>query len=176
MPTTALQTETISQTTSPESHSLFVEFINPHYECQRRELEREPTPGITERYWGYRSFQADMYIRNTSTVPVESPWQPKRWIVTNGRDEMVNDIMWQWGHVDTGLYNQPMIAPGGTAGWTFVMFPLYQGEWVKAVEFEWNGEIYRQEFDLGPYGNAYNYIDCGPAKDWSPQPTPTPRP
>ena len=49
-------------------------------------------------------------------------------------------------------------------------------EWVKAVEYDHNGQTYRQEFDLGPYGNAYNYVGCGVERNHEFYPTPTPHP
>jgi uncharacterized protein YraI len=133
--------------------TLQVEFKNPHYECQQKEWNGQ---------WGYRSFQADLYIKNNGTVPVEPPWKPSRWIITDGKSERESKTMWQWVSRRTGFYKQPTIHPGESAGWTFLAFPIDRNEWVKAAEFEWNGQIYRQEFDLGPFNNNYNYQDCGP--------------
>lgn len=134
---------------------LEVAYLNLHYECQRTEWQD------LVRVWGYRSFQADLYIKNNSSGPVQPPWSPARWIITDGANERVSELIWEWGHVQTGLYDQPSIAPGQSAGWTFMAFPIERDEWVKAVEFEWQGQRYRTEFDLGPYGNAHNYLDCG---------------
>jgi len=167
---------TPSPTPTEVHKELQVTFINMHYECQRRIWEFEAKKGIVERVWGYRSFQVDMYITNNSDKPVEPPWRPRRWIITDGRQEYISDLMWQWVHKRTGAYKQPPIYPGQTAGWTFMAFPLDAGQWVKAAEFEWNGQVYRQEFDLGPVGNSYNYIDCGDVLDHPYYPTPTPRP
>jgi len=155
---------------------LEVTFINPHYNCMQTELEYEEPKGITHPLWGYRLFQVDMYIRNNSQEPVNPPWQPKRWIITDGKQESVNDQMWQWLNRSGGFYGQPVIQPGQVAGWTSVAFPLERAQWVKAVEFVWKGQVYRQEFDLGPYGNAYNYVDCGGEHAHKFYPTPTPRP
>jgi hypothetical protein len=135
--------------------SLEVEYVNLHYECQMTEwVDRV-------RVWGYRSFQADMFVANHSQVSVQPPWKPLRWIITDGANERVSDLIWEWGHVQTGLYSQPIIAPGQSAGWTFMAFPIERDEWVKAAEFGWQGQVYRTEFDLGKFGNTYNYTDCG---------------
>jgi len=132
-----------------------VVYINLHYECQMTEWVD------LVRVWGYRSFQADMFIKNNSSEPVQSPWKPQRWIITDGANERATDLIWEWGHIQAGLYGQPAIAPGQSAGWTFMAFPVERNEWVKAAEFEWQGQVYRTEFDLGPLGNAHNYRDCG---------------
>jgi hypothetical protein len=155
---------------------LAVDFINPHYNCERIELEYEAPKGITHRLWGYRSFQVDMFIKNNSQEPITPPWQPRRWIITDGQQDFVNDQMWQWLSRGGNFYSQPVIQPGQAAGWTFVAFPLARDQWVKAVEFVWKGQVYRQEFDLGPYGNADNYVDCGIEQYHPFYPTPTPRP
>jgi hypothetical protein len=83
-------------------------------------------------------------------------------------------IMWQWVSRRTGFYEQPTIEKGASAGWTFMAFPIDRNQWVKAVEFEWKGHLYRQEFDLGPFRNAYNYQDCGEPRwhEWRATPTP----
>lgn len=135
--------------------SLEVVYINLHYECQMTEwVDRV-------RVWGYSSFQADMFIKNNSSEPVQPPWSPQRWIITDGANERASDLVWEWGHVQPQPNNQPIIAPGQSAGWTFMAFPIERNEWVKAVEFAWQGQVYRTEFDLGPLRNAHNYKDCG---------------
>lgn len=155
--------------------SLVVEYINPHYECVQGEYSFEATPGLVEYIWAYRSFQVDMYITNLGTEPVAPPWSPTRWIITDGVNEMVNDHMWQWISRYSGRYEQPTIYPGQNAGWTWMAMPVGRNEWVKAVEFEYGGQLYRTEFDLGPYGNAHNYRDCGYERSHRELPTPTPR-
>jgi hypothetical protein len=170
----------LAQTSKPDqkttARDLEVTFINMHYECQQQVLEFEPVKGLTEHVWGYRSFQVDMYIKNNGNTPVEPPWNPKRWIITDGNQEYVSDLMWQWIDRRSGAYKQPIIGPGQMAGWTFIASPIDRNQWVKAVEFEWNNQLYRQEFELGPWGNAYNYKDCGEPILHPFLPTPTPRP
>lgn len=154
---------------APASRTLEVSFLNPHYECQQREWGSDPPT------WGYRSFQVDMYIKNNGTEPVEPPWQPTRWIITDGQNDYVNDVQWQWVSRSTGFYDQPTIYPGQSAGWTFLAFPIDRNQWLKAVEYEYKGQLYRQEFDLGPYKNNDNYQDCGDPAPHTVRPTPTPR-
>jgi uncharacterized protein YraI len=156
---------------------LVVEFINPHYNCEFGEYTYEIVDGAEQKIWAYRSFQIDMFVTNNGSEPIAPPWQPTRWIITDGQHEMINDLTWQWVKRNTGAYDQPTIYPGQTAGWTWVAMPVGEYEWVKAVEYYHNGQIYRQEFDLGPYHNAYNYIKCNdyvPAHKEYPTPTPVP--
>ncbi len=154
--------------TGPEA--LEVTFINPHYDCVQGEWGDNPP------VWGYRGFQVDMYIKNNGATPVNPPWKPKRWIITDGTNDFVNDLAWQWVSRSRGYYPQPVIQPGQVTGWTFLAFPMDRNQWVKAVEFVWEGQTYRGTFDLGPYGNAYNYQDCGDPRPHKFVPTPTPRP
>ena len=156
--------------------TLEVSFLNPHYECQQQEWSYTGDDGEHHPIWGYRSFQVDMYIKNNGSKPVTPPWRPTRWIITDGTADYVNGIIWQWVDPRTGFYEQPVIHPGESAGWTFLAFPIDRNQWLKAVEFTWNGQTYRQTFDLGPFGNAYNYKDCGDPRPHTFRPTPTPRP
>jgi hypothetical protein len=152
------------------ARDLEVSFLNLHYDCAQGEWSSRS--GLL---WGYRSFQVDMYIKNLGDTPVEPPWKPARWIITDGESDYISDLMWQWINPRTGFYEQPTIQPGESAGWTFLAFPIDRNQWVKAAEFEWNGQIYRQEFDLGQFGNAHNYGDCGEPRPHTWRPTPTPQ-
>jgi hypothetical protein len=152
------------------SRDLELSFMNLHYECVQGEWGTAP-----KLVWGYRGFQVDLYIKNLGDTPVEAPWKPTRWVITDGENEYVSDVMWEWVSRATGFYDQPTIQPGESAGWTFLAFPIDRNQWVKAVEFEWNGQFYRQEFDLGPFGNAHNYKDCGEPRLHKWRATPTPR-
>lgn len=136
--------------------ALEVTFINPHYECEMGVVEDEHV-----RVWAHRSFQIDMFIRNNSQAPLTPPWQPSRWILTDGAQERQSELVWQWVKGRGQFYPQPVIGPGQVAGWTFLALPVERNEWVRAVEFAWQGQTYRQEFSLGPLGNADNYRDCG---------------
>ncbi len=155
---------------------LEVTFLNPHYDCQQTEWQYTGDDNEHHPLWGYRSFQVDMYIKNNSQTSIEPPWRPKRWIITDGQKDVMNGLRWQWVSRSSGFYPQPAIQPGQSAGWTFLAFPIDRNQWVKAVEFEWNGQVYRQDFDLGPYGNNHNYRDCGDPAPHTDRPTPTPRP
>ena len=152
MPATPSRTPT--PTPAPE---LVVEFRNLHYECQYGRILHAYS--LDQDVSGYRSFQADLFIENLSQSPVTPPWRPARWIVTNGVDEHEITQYWVWVSRN-GYHEQPVIEPGGVAGWTFLAYPLQEGEWVKAAEFEWNGVTYRREFDLGEFGDAHNYVAC----------------
>jgi hypothetical protein len=169
-----------TQTPAPEQlasrKDLEVTFINMHYECQQGEWQYTDDNSVQHPLWGYRSFQADMYIRNNGTQPVEPPWGPRRWIITDGNQEVISTLWWQWVDRRSGQYPQPVIQPGQSAGWTFMAFPIDRNQWVKAVEFVWHEQVYRSEIDLGPFGNAYNYKDCGDPRSHTERPTPTPRP
>ena len=129
---------------------LEVNFINPHYNCEFRYYTYEIVDGAEHKIWAYRSFQIDMFITNSSTEPIEAPWRPTRWIITDGLHETVNDMMWEWAKGGTDPYEQPTIYPGQKIGWTWGAVPVGENEWVKAVEFYYRGHIYREEFDLGP--------------------------
>ena len=79
-----------------------------------------------------------MYIKNNGTQPVEPPWQPTLWVITDGATDSVSDLMWQFTTSGTpaglssllwqslsvydGFDPQPVIQPGGVAGWTFIVF------------------------------------------------------
>ena len=125
-----------------------------HYECQKISWGS---------VWGYRSFQTLMVLTNNSDKNVEAPWKPNRWIVANYRnpqEERVSPIAWEWVS-RKGFYPEPLIAPGGTARWTYLAFPLDRWEYVKAVEFDRWDHTYRFELPRPAYGGEYNMWDCG---------------
>ena len=163
-------------TATPKPRGLDVQFINPHYECIDGTLEYTGSDGAEHTVWGYRYFQVDMYVQNNSATPVEAPWRPTRWVTTDGVNDSVNTLSWQWSQPNGAPYAQPAVQPGQTVGWTFVSFPMQQNQWLKAVEFEWQGRVYRQEFDLGPRGSAYNYVACTGVGKRNPDPALISRP
>jgi hypothetical protein len=177
VPTSPVMPSALASTPTPMrgKKDLEVAFINPHYDCVQGEWQYWGAARELVPIWGYRSFQVDMYITNHGDKPVTPPWEPYRWIITDGNQDVESGLVWQWGGW-SGLYQQPEIQPGQSNGWTFLAFPIGRNQWVKAVEFVWNGQTYRQDFDLGPYGNAYNYKDCGDPRPHTERPTPTPRP
>ncbi len=154
------------------ARDLDVTFINPHYNCQQEPWTYTGNDGQPYDIWGYRSFQVDMYIKNNGTQPIVPPWQPTLWLIanSNGSPDSISDLMWP------GTYAQPVIPPGQVAGWTFSAFPVDENQWVRAVEYVWNGQTYRQDFDLGPLLNDDNYQYCGVAMNHNVRPTPTPGP
>lgn len=139
--------------------ALAVSYRDFHYECQKTlwQPKDEPKP-----VFGYRSFQALMEIRNNSTLMVDSPWKPTRWIVAHWRrpdETRILDRVWEW--VARGKdWQEPPIAPGGVGRWTYIAFPLERWEYVKAAEFDWNGQTYRFEFPRPEFAGVYNFVDC----------------
>ena len=162
----------VAPSKSNDSGALIVQFINPHYDCVQGEQASREGP-----IWGYRRFQADMFITNNSNDPIEPPWEPTRWTMTDGQTDFISDWNWQWLQPGSyTFYEQPTIQPGSVNGWTFVAFPVDRNQWVKAVDFVYGGHTYHQEFDLGPLRNADNYKDCGEPRSHQFRPTATPDP
>ncbi|HEX9115400.1 MAG TPA: SH3 domain-containing protein [Anaerolineae bacterium] len=139
---------------------LEVSFINPHYECENRTYELHPDTSHPLVVHSRRSFQFDLYVKNVGSQAVAPPWRPSRWTITDGGQEFATTITLEWPDHNGNPYPQPVIFPGQMAGWTFRTVQLLEGQWVKSVDFTWNGETYHQNFDLGPYGHSYNYRDC----------------
>lgn len=130
---------------------LNVSFINPHYNCTRGD-------GVDDFY---RYFQIDLFIENTSGQTITAPWKPSRWIITDGVNERIDETMLQWCNRFSGCYEQPDIEPGGSAGWTWVNERAELYEWVKAVEFDYGGRTYRQDFPDNALNRAeWNYGAC----------------
>ena len=181
-PVTTLPTPPFAQAGTPTpvtgTDNLEVTFINPHYNCQQVPWTLTGDDGQPYDIWGYRSFQVDMFIKNNGTQPVVPPWQPTLWLIanSNGAPDSISDLMWQWQYSNSGSYQQPIIQPGQVAGWTFSAFPVDENQWVRAVEYVRNGQTYRQDFDLGPLLNNYNYQYCGTEMNHTVRPTPTPGP
>lgn len=130
---------------------LQVDFINPHYNCDRGD-------GLNDFY---RFFQADFFITNTSSETIEARWEPTRWIITGGGETRTDERMYEWYSRIAGHYEQPDIPPGGSEGWTFVAPRVELHEWVQAVEWEYKGQTYRQEFVNNAMNRAeWNYKGC----------------
>lgn len=143
--------------TSRPAAELSVTYRDFHYECQGNETW---TTSSGESIQGYRSFQTLMVITNNSLdKTLEPPWKPDRWIVTDGTTEWEETRRWQWVSANREFYTMPAVAPGATASWTYLCFPLPQGAWVKAAEFTAWGRTYRFDFPKPNYGD-YNYYDC----------------
>ncbi len=130
---------------------LQVDFINPHYNCDRGD-------GLNDFY---RYFQADFFITNTSSETIEAPWEPTRWIIVGGGGTRIDDRMWEWCNRRSGCYDQPDLPPGASQGWTFVAPRVELHEWVQAVEWEYKGQTYRQDFENTAMNRAeWNYKGC----------------
>jgi hypothetical protein len=182
---------------------LTVDVTRMQYQCQMQGYDYTVAPGITDSLKGYRSFEFDANITNRSDKPVEIVLKPARWVITDGARDSISDLAWEYvpasstkyGYKEVDnvwkLYALPKdqitqwqeqgktvtLQPGQSVARTFIAFPLNKGEWVKGVDFVFNGQTYHKDFDIGPYGTAYNYgEDCGV---WAPgdvAPTPAPGP
>lgn len=183
---------------------LTVDVTRMLYQCQMRGYDYTVAPGITDSLKGYRSFEIDATITNRGAGPVEIVLKPARWVITDGTKDVISDLAWEYTPAPTTSYayrqvedvwklyavprqqitqwqqqgNTITLQPGQSTARTFIAFPLDKGEWVKGVDFVFNGQTYHKDFDLGLYGTAYNYgEDCG---EWAPGPniasTPTPGP
>jgi len=147
------------------------EFTNLHYNCEVKCWTLWGGP----KMYGYRAFQADLVVTNlTSDRTIvgwyrkqdQLYWVPSKWIMTDGANVREDTNVWVWVHRHHGAYEQPTVGPGETQAGTFMAFPIGRYEWVKAAEFELWGQVYRQEFDLGPLRNNYDYRDCGEEWVW----------
>jgi hypothetical protein len=182
---------------------LTVDFTRILYQCQMRGSDYTVSPGVTDSLKGYRSFEFDAAITNRGGAPVEIVLKPARWVITDGAADSISDLAWEYKPASATTYgykevdnvwklyalpkdqitqwqeqgNTVTLQPGQSAARTFIAFPLAKGEWVKGVDFVFNGQTYHKDFDTGPYGAAYNYgEDCGV---WAPgdvAPTPAPGP
>lgn len=144
------QQTTVQPVAQSSGQRLNVSFINPHYNCNRDKQNAF-----------YRYFQVDFFINNTSSEPIIAKWEPTRWVITDGNQTRTDTEMGEWYHRQTGFYEQPDIPPGGSEGWTFVALRVELSEWVQAVEWEYQGQLYRQEFENNAINRAeWNYRAC----------------
>lgn len=139
-----------AQAAAPAGQRLNVSFINPHYNCDREAFDDF-----------YRYFQADFFIENNSAETIAAKWEPTRWLISDGNQVRTDSEMGEWYSRRTGFYQQPDIPPGGSEGWTFVALRVELHEWVQAVEWEYKGQLYRQEFENNAINRAeWNYKGC----------------
>jgi hypothetical protein len=182
-----------------------IDFTRIDYQCPRSAFAYEVSPGISEKFDGYRLLQIDTVVTNHGSTPVEGVVKPARWIITDGTTDSVSDLVWEWGPATTttvmrtvseGGVEQKVpfnvetrgivkwsdqgkptsLAPGQSVASTFIAYPLDPEQWVKGVDFELGGQTYHKSFDLGSSGTDYNYgQDCG---YWAPSAdrSPTPTP
>jgi hypothetical protein len=189
---------------SASAPELAVDITRMQYQCQMRGYDYTVAPGVTDSLKGYRSFEIDASITNLSSKPVEIVLKPTRWTITDGTKNVISDLAWEYVPASSTTYAYKQegdvlkryavpqdqitqwqeqgktvtLQPGQSVAQTFIAFPLGKGEWVKGVDFVFNGQTYHKDFDIGPYGAAYNYgQDCGvwaPGPDIAPTPTPGP--
>jgi hypothetical protein len=103
-----------------------------------------------------------MIVTNLGDKPIQPPWLPSRWILTDGVSELVETYAWQWIlRANPTPFPQPPIQPGETQGWTWMVYPLQKGWWVAAIEWDYDGETYRQDLPKPNMAlKEYNYVDC----------------
>ncbi|MFO7633647.1 MAG: SH3 domain-containing protein, partial [Caldilinea sp.] len=143
---------------------LEVSFTNPHYKCMQSAYSFENIAGEVLRPWVYRSFQVGMSIRNLNTAPVLPIYKPSRWIVTDGVYEFVETVSWQATGSGPAEDRQRILYYDDAASMTWYMVSLERDQWVRAIEFEWNGQLYRTEFDPAQAQEVQNYKDCGESR------------
>lgn len=149
VPTPTLQPATAQS--ESQGTRLKIDFINPHYNCNRGNGSND----------FYRYFQIDFFITNTSSETIEAKWKPTRWIIVGGDQTRSDEQMSEWINRRTGFYDQPDILPGGSDGWTYVASRIEMWEWVQAVEWEYKGQTYRQEFENNAINRSeWNYKSC----------------
>lgn len=170
---TPLPTSTVRPTTQPPRPTRIpvtptppaefsFQWKNPFYECRKRLVSRDGT-----EFFGARQFQITVAIKNNSVdKTLSAPWEPSRWIITNGQATRVDTAVWQWTGVDADgkpvFYQQPALAPGVVAEWTFIAFPVQADEWVDHLEWDLFGRTYESSppFDPGEFRNNYHYMPC----------------
>jgi hypothetical protein len=140
----------VPATQIPTTQRLTVEFLNPHYNCNRQ----------GEAHF-YRYFQIDFFVTNTTGQTIPAPWEPSRWLIVGGDSPRSDTAMNQWCDPVEGCYPQPDIAPGERAGWTFIAPFVELWEWVEAVEWRYDGQLYRQTFENTLANQTeWNYLRC----------------
>jgi hypothetical protein len=149
------------------ARDLEVIFSHPRYQCLQSAFGFENIAGELWRPWVYRSFQINMSIHNLNTTPLRPIYKPTRWIITDGVNEYVETISWQEAESGAAADRQQTLHYDDGATETWYLASLKREDWVKAVEFEWNGQVYRTEFDLTQARSEANYKDCGEVQNIS---------
>lgn len=144
-----------------DARDLDVQFVNAAYQCVQSAMSFDTFGGTPDKPWVYRSFQVDMQVQNLNTQPILPGYAPTRWIITDGVNDTVTTLSWQRSGRGPAADHQRILYYEDMDSDTWYMVMLTRDQWVKAVEFDWNGQVYRTDFDLGPAQNGYNYKDCG---------------
>lgn len=143
------------------ARELDVQFFDAAYQCVQSSMSFDTVDGVPDKPWVYRSFQIDMQIQNLNTQPILPGYAPTRWIITDGTTDSVMTTSWQQSGRGPATGHQVILYYEDTHSDTWYTVELTRDQWVKAVEFDWNGHVYHTDFDLGTAGNGYNYKDCG---------------
>jgi hypothetical protein len=102
-----------------------------------------------------------MIVTNLGAEPIQPPWKPSAWVVTDGAKEWYSAWNWEWRNQTGTAYPQPSIAPSETKGWTWINYPLAKGEWVKAIEWYYKDKVYHQDLPKPNMSlREYNYVNC----------------
>lgn len=150
------------------ARDLAVTFSSPWYACIQSLSAFANDEGENVQQWVYRSFRVTLSIENLNTTPVLPVYRPTRWIITDGLVDFVETTSWRAkdsrpaAERQSILYYQDVSRPE-----TWYLLSLEREQWVKAVEFEWNGEVHRVEYTLEEAKNQQNYRDCGPSRNGS---------
>jgi len=148
------------------ARDLAVTFSSPWYACHQSSTLFATPFGEEILQWVYRSFRVAMTIHNLNTAPLLPIYKPTRWILTDGSSEFVETVSW----VEPGLRypaerQRILYYDDSSLPETWYLLTLRRDQWVRAVEFEWNGEVYRTEFSLEEARAHQNYKDCGAPRD-----------
>jgi len=146
---------------------LEVTFSEPHYKCIQSIYSYEDVEGETHQLWVYRSFEVEMSIRNRNTAPVLPIYKPTRWILSDGVTDSVETASWQPMRSGSAEARQRILYYDDKAQKTWVLASMARDQWVRAVEFEWNGQVYRVDYDFATASNSQNYRDCGESRNGS---------
>lgn len=148
------------------ARDLEVTFSSPWYACHQSSTTFSTPFGEEILQWVYRSFHITMSIHNRNTAPVLPIYKPTRWILTDGLSQFVETTSW----VEPSLFSPAerqriLYYDDSSLPETWYVLTLQREQWVQAVEFEWNNEIYRAEFSLEEAKSQQNYKDCGAARN-----------
>lgn len=144
---------------------LAVTFSNPHYKCIQSLYSYEDVEGETHQLWSYRNFAIDLSIHNLNTKPLLPVYLPTRWILSDGDTDSVQTVSWQAMRSGAAHYNQEILHYGDMAQGSWLLASMEREQWVRAVEFEWEGQVYRVDYDLAAASNMQNYKDCGESRN-----------
>ncbi|MCS6825354.1 MAG: SH3 domain-containing protein [Caldilinea sp.] len=148
-----------------DARRLAVTFSSPWYACIQSVSAFANDEGENVQQWVYRSFRVTMTIENLDTTPVLPLYRPTRWIITDGVVDSVETVSWRAKDSRPAAHRQSILSYQDVSHpETWYVLSLQREQWVKAVEFEWNGEVHRVEYSPDEARNQQNYRDCGPSR------------